>query len=115
MGFAVMNTSTEHAADTPEIYSLKNVNRVFGKGKDELQVLSGVDLSLHEGEIVGMLGRSGSGKSTLLRIIAGLIQPSSGEVRYNGAPLNGPAEGVAMVFQTFALFPWLTVDRKSVV
>ncbi|MGH8411880.1 MAG: ABC transporter ATP-binding protein, partial [Pseudomonas sp.] len=104
-----MTTYTEHAADTPEIYSLKNVNRVFGKGKDELQVLSGVNLSLHEGEIVGMLGRSGSGKSTLLRIIAGLIQPSSGEVRYNGAPLNGPAEGVAMVFQTFALFPWLTV------
>ena len=104
-----MNTNTEHTADTPEIFSLKNVNRVFGKGKDELQVLSGVDLSLHEGEIVGMLGRSGSGKSTLLRIIAGLIQPSSGDVRYNGAPLNGPAEGVAMVFQTFALFPWLTV------
>ena len=104
-----MNTAIEHAAETPQIYSLKNVNRVFGKGKDELQVLSGVDLSLHEGEIVGMLGRSGSGKSTLLRIIAGLIQPSSGEVRYNGAPLNGPAEGVAMVFQTFALFPWLTV------
>src|SRR5471032_651690 len=104
-----MNTNTEHAADTPQIYSLKNVNRVFGKGKDELQVLSAVDLSLHEGEIVGMLGRSGSGKSTLLRIIAGLIQPSSGEVHYNGVPLNGPAEGVAMVFQTFALFPWLTV------
>src|SRR5476649_1672643 len=104
-----MNTNTEHAADTPQIYSLKNVNRAFGKGKDELQVLSGVDLTLREGEIVGMLGRSGSGKSTLLRIIAGLIQPSSGEVLYNGAPLTGPAEGVAMVFQTFALFPWLTV------
>jgi NitT/TauT family transport system ATP-binding protein len=109
MGFTVMSTSIEHTAGTPEIYALKNVNRVFGKGKDELQVLSGVDLSLHEGEIVGMLGRSGSGKSTLLRIIAGLIQPSSGDVHYNGKPLTGPAEGVAMVFQTFALFPWLTV------
>lgn len=85
------------------------MSRAFGKGKDELQVLSGVDLTLREGEIVGMLGRSGSGKSTLLRIIAGLIQPSSGEVRYNGSLLTGPAEGVAMVFQTFALFPWLTV------
>ncbi|MDY7566796.1 nitrate/sulfonate/bicarbonate ABC transporter ATP-binding protein [Pseudomonas sp. RTC3] len=104
-----MNTYTEQASAAPEIYSLNDVSRAFGKGKDELQVLSGVDLTLREGEIVGMLGRSGSGKSTLLRIIAGLIQPSSGEVRYNGSLLTGPAEGVAMVFQTFALFPWLTV------
>lgn len=104
-----MNTYTEQASAAPEIYSLNDVSRCFGKGKDELQVLSGVDLTLREGEIVGMLGRSGSGKSTLLRIIAGLIQPSSGEVRYNGSLLTGPAEGVAMVFQTFALFPWLTV------
>ncbi|HHS7810565.1 MULTISPECIES: ABC transporter ATP-binding protein [Pseudomonas] len=104
-----MNTYTGQTAASPEIYSLSDVNRVFGKGKEELQVLSGVDLTLREGEIVGMLGRSGSGKSTLLRIIAGLIEPSSGDVLYNGQPLHGPAEGVAMVFQTFALFPWLTV------
>ncbi|VVE32616.1 nitrate ABC transporter ATP-binding protein [Pandoraea pneumonica] len=92
-----------------EIFSLANVSRGFRKGSDERQVLDGVNLQLHEGEIVGMLGRSGSGKSTLLRIIAGLIQPSSGDIRYLGAPLEGPPEGVAMVFQTFALFPWLTV------
>jgi NitT/TauT family transport system ATP-binding protein len=104
-----MNTYTEHTGTSPEIYSLKKVCRGFGKGQEERQVLSDVDLTLREGEIVGLLGRSGSGKSTLLRIIAGLIQPSSGEVRYNGALLDGPAEGVAMVFQTFALFPWLTV------
>ena len=104
-----MNIYTEHTNASPEIYALNNVSRAFGKGKDELQVLSNVDLTLREGEIVGMLGRSGSGKSTLLRIIAGLIQPSAGEVRCNGSLLTGPAEGVAMVFQTFALFPWLTV------
>lgn len=104
-----MNNFTDHAGTSPVIYSLKQVCRGFGKGNEERQVLSDVDLTLREGEIVGLLGRSGSGKSTLLRIIAGLIQPSSGEVRYNGALLNGPAEGVAMVFQTFALFPWLTV------
>ncbi|QHE94024.1 ABC transporter ATP-binding protein [Pandoraea fibrosis] len=92
-----------------EIFSLANVSRGFRKGGDERQVLDGVNLQLHEGEIVGMLGRSGSGKSTLLRIIAGLIQPSSGDIRYLGQPLEGPPEGVAMVFQTFALFPWLTV------
>ena len=56
-----------------------------------------------------LLGRSGSGKSTLLRIIAGLMTPTAGEVLWRGRPMHGPAEGVAMVFQTFALFPWLTV------
>ena len=81
----------------------------FQKGNDEIQVLDDVNLTLREGEIVGLLGRSGSGKSTLLRIIAGLIKQSSGDVRYHDKPLTGPAEGVAMVFQTFALFPWLTV------
>ncbi|MFX8106538.1 ATP-binding cassette domain-containing protein, partial [Acinetobacter baumannii] len=55
------------------------------------------------------LGRSGSGKSTLLRIVAGLIEPSGGRVIYRGEALDGPAEGIAMVFQSFALFPWLTV------
>ncbi|WP_310647702.1 ABC transporter ATP-binding protein, partial [Burkholderia cenocepacia] len=76
----------------------------------KLSVVAQVEnLSLREGEIVGLLGRSGSGKSTLLRIIAGLIEPTGGEVTYLGQPLRGPAEGVAMVFQTFALFPWLTV------
>ncbi|HET6222546.1 MAG TPA: nitrate/sulfonate/bicarbonate ABC transporter ATP-binding protein, partial [Dongiaceae bacterium] len=60
-------------------------------------------------EIVGLLGRSGSGKSTLLRIIAGLSCATAGAVVYDGRPVAGPAEGMAMVFQTFALFPWLTV------
>ncbi|KMN82389.1 nitrate ABC transporter ATP-binding protein [Chromobacterium sp. LK11] len=92
-----------------EIFQLENVCRGFNKGNDEIQVLDDVNLTLREGEIVGLLGRSGSGKSTLLRIIAGLIKPSSGKVAYQGRPLSGPAEGVAMVFQTFALFPWLTV------
>jgi len=104
-----MNTLNEHPGNSAPIFSLSNVSRGFGKGKEAHQVLSDVDLVLREGEIVGLLGRSGSGKSTLLRIIAGLIEPSAGDVRYRGEPLEGPAEGVAMVFQTFALFPWLTV------
>ena len=104
-----MNSHIEYTSSAREIYSLTNVSKGFGNGKDERQVLSEVDLHLHEGEVVGLLGRSGSGKSTLLRIIAGLIQPTSGEVLYNGETLEGPAKGVAMVFQTFALFPWLTV------
>jgi NitT/TauT family transport system ATP-binding protein len=75
-------------------------------------VLDDVNLSLRQGEIVGLLGRSGSGKSTLLRIVSGLLKPTAGEVRWRGKLLDGPAEGVAMVFQSFALFPWLTVEEN---
>jgi len=93
-----------------EILSVRGASRGFARGHGEqLLVLDNVDLTLREGEIVGLLGRSGSGKSTLLRIIAGLIDAPSGDVEYCGKPVNGPADGVAMVFQTFALFPWLTV------
>ncbi|MGB8633128.1 MAG: nitrate/sulfonate/bicarbonate ABC transporter ATP-binding protein [Xanthobacteraceae bacterium] len=72
-------------------------------------VLDGVELSLVRGQIVGLLGRTGSGKSTLLRLIAGLAQPSGGTVTYLGEPVTAPAPGIAMVFQSFALFPWLSV------
>jgi NitT/TauT family transport system ATP-binding protein len=75
----------------------------------ELLVLEGVNLQLLQGQIVGLLGRSGSGKSTLLRLIAGLSEPNAGTVSYLGQQVMGPAPGVAMVFQSFALFPWLTV------
>jgi len=77
-----------------------------------LPVLDGVSLTLREGEIVALLGKSGSGKSTLLRCVAGLISPSSGTVTYRGTPLNGANPGVAMVFQSFALLPWLTVQQN---
>ncbi|MGB6535243.1 MAG: nitrate/sulfonate/bicarbonate ABC transporter ATP-binding protein [Xanthobacteraceae bacterium] len=72
-------------------------------------VLDGIDFELAKGQIVGLLGRTGSGKSTLLRLIAGLAQPSDGTITYLGQPVHGPAPGIAMVFQSFALFPWLTV------
>ena len=72
-------------------------------------VLDGVNLELAQGQIVGLLGRTGSGKSTLLRLIAGLAEPSAGTITYLGEPVHAPAPGIAMVFQSFALFPWLTV------
>jgi NitT/TauT family transport system ATP-binding protein len=76
-------------------------------------VLEEVTLNIHSGEVVALLGRSGSGKSTLLRILAGLIQPSRGRVLVKGAPLEGPNAEVAMVFQSFALLPWLTVQENA--
>jgi len=98
------------ASSANVIIELRGVGKAFAKRSGEpLPVLEGVDILLHEGEILGLLGRSGSGKSTLLRIAGGLIPPSAGEVIYRGAALHGPAEGIAVVFQTFALFPWLTV------
>jgi NitT/TauT family transport system ATP-binding protein len=72
-------------------------------------VLDQLDFALREGEIVAILGKSGSGKSTFLRILAGLTPPSYGTVTYRGREVHEPAQGVAMVFQSFALFPWLTV------
>ncbi|MEZ0095467.1 nitrate/sulfonate/bicarbonate ABC transporter ATP-binding protein [Streptacidiphilus sp. EB129] len=77
-----------------------------------LPVLEGVSFQLDEGEIVALLGKSGSGKSTLLRCVAGLISPSQGTVSYRGTPLSGASPGVAMVFQSFALLPWLTVQQN---
>ena len=99
------------AAPAPEVLlEIKDVRQTYAKGtSDDLLVLDGVNLTLRAGEIVGLLGRSGSGKSSLLRIIAGLVRPRAGEVRWRGRPLKGPIEAIAMVFQSFALFPWLTV------
>src|SRR6266852_7098344 len=75
-------------------------------------VLDHVDFALREGEIVAILGKSGSGKSTFLRCLAGLVAPSEGRVEYRGEPVTDPVRSLAMVFQSFALFPWLTVIGK---
>ncbi|MBS0277159.1 MAG: nitrate/sulfonate/bicarbonate ABC transporter ATP-binding protein [Proteobacteria bacterium] len=92
------------------LLELKDIRRAFPRpGGSELLVLDDVNLTVKQGEIVGLLGRSGSGKSTLLRIIAGLSAPTSGSAMYLGHEIDGPAKGIAMVFQSFALFPWLTV------
>ncbi|MGH7030674.1 MAG: ATP-binding cassette domain-containing protein, partial [Stellaceae bacterium] len=72
-------------------------------------VLDHLDFTLDDGEIVAILGKSGSGKSTFLRILAGLVPPSDGSVEYRGKRVIEPAHGIAMVFQSYALFPWLTV------
>src|SRR5579872_3349788 len=92
------------------LLDIRGVCRSFPKGSgEEILVLEKVDLTIRSGEIVGLLGRSGSGKSTLLRIIAGLVAPTSGDAKCRGETIVGPPNGVSMVFQSFALFPWLTV------
>jgi NitT/TauT family transport system ATP-binding protein len=98
--------------NTP-IIELKSVCKSFRSADGSARsILENVDFTLREGEIVALLGKSGSGKSTLLRIMAGLISADSGEVLYRGLPLYGAADGISMVFQSFALFPWLTVQKN---
>ncbi|MGH6882292.1 MAG: AAA-associated domain-containing protein [Hypericibacter sp.] len=99
-------------AMTPAVplLELRNIRQAYRKaGGGELLGLGGVSLDIRDGEIVGLLGRSGSGKSSLLRIVAGLMTATAGEARWHGQPIVGPSDGIAMVFQSFALFPWLTV------
>ncbi len=92
------------------IFTVKDLKKTFrsSEGQD-LVVLDDVNFTMYENEIVALLGKSGSGKSTLMRMIAGLIKPSSGNVHYRGQVVTEPVQGIAMVFQNFALLPWLTV------
>jgi len=99
--------------ETPVIAELKNVSKSFtiGGGR-ELKVLDQIDLAVHEGELLALLGQSGSGKSTILRCLTGLAQPTTGQVQCYGKPLEGINAFASIVFQTFALYPWLTVEQN---
>ncbi|WP_448562455.1 ABC transporter ATP-binding protein [Trichothermofontia sp.] len=101
-------------AGSTQLIAVEQVSKRFPlpDGKGEFTVLNNVSLSVNAGEVVALLGRSGSGKSTLLRIMAGLIPPSEGQVFSNGKRLRGANNDVAMVFQSFALLPWLTVQEN---
>jgi NitT/TauT family transport system ATP-binding protein len=107
---AKANSLPNAAATKPAIIELRSVNKSYAKPSGEpMPVLVDINLTIHEGEIVGLLGRSGSGKSTLLRTVGGLIDPSSGVALFRSQPMAGPPQGISIVFQSFALFPWLTV------
>jgi len=91
------------------LVAAQHISKTYGEEKSQVLVLKDVNLEIRPGEFIALLGPSGSGKSTLLRILAGLLPPSSGQVMVHGQPLRGTNPSVAMVFQSFALLPWLTV------
>jgi NitT/TauT family transport system ATP-binding protein len=88
--------------------ALRGVSKAFG----ELQVLEGIDLHIQKGEFVALVGKSGCGKSTLLRIIAGLMQPTSGSVKVADKPVTGPSDSVGIAFQSPVLLPWRSVEEN---
>ena len=109
------NLSTTNTPKPP-IAELRAVNKSFNTaGGHELKVLEQIDVAVHEGELLALLGQSGSGKSTILRCLTGLIEPTSGRVLHKGETLHGINEDASVVFQTFALYPWLTVEQNVAV
>lgn len=110
-----MTTHTQQSSQQEVLLEARQVSKTYeaegktARGGPPPLVLDNVQLQIASGEFVALLGPSGSGKSTLLRILAGLLQPSEGQVLFKGVPQHGPNPHLAIVFQSFALFPWLTV------
>jgi NitT/TauT family transport system ATP-binding protein len=102
------------ATDVVPLIELQHVSKSYvnADGGSPVTVLDDVSLEVREGEILALLGQSGSGKSTILRLMAGLTEPTQGAVRSHGGPLTSLNRGVAIVFQSFALYPWLTVEQN---
>jgi NitT/TauT family transport system ATP-binding protein len=94
------------------VIQLDRIRKIFATREGEVEALRDVTLTIAPGEFVAIVGASGCGKSTLLRMIAGLIQPSSGRVVLNGSPVTAPREDTAMVFQAATLLPWADVLRN---
>ena len=95
-----------------DILTIHGVTKRFAVGDDEVEALAPIDLAIPKGEFVCMIGASGCGKSTLLRIIAGFEEPTTGDVSIDGKVITGPGSDRGMVFQDYALFPWMTVRQN---
>src|SRR5258707_2449032 len=98
--------------DRRPFLKITDVSKTFQIGDERVEALHHVDLLINKGEFVCLIGASGCGKSTLLRIIAGFEEPTSGDVRVYDTPIVGPGSDRGMVFQDFALFPWMTVREN---
>ena len=96
----------------PVKVKIDNVVKKYSGRNGEMVALNGVSLDIHENEFVCVVGPSGCGKSTLLNIIAGLHEPTSGQVLVDGQAVSGPGPDRGVVFQQYALFPWLTVQKN---
>ena len=94
------------------ILSLKGVTKSYTGGSGTTEVLGGIDLDIAEGEFVAILGFSGAGKTTLINSVAGLVEPDGGEILLRGAPIDGPDKERGLVFQSYSLFPWLSVEAN---
>jgi ABC-type nitrate/sulfonate/bicarbonate transport system ATPase subunit len=95
-----------------DILTVRGVTKRFAVGDGEIEALAPVDIAIPKGEFVCLIGASGCGKSTLLRIIAGFEEPTTGEVSIDGKVITGPGRDRGMVFQDYALFPWMTVKEN---
>lgn len=107
-----VTTQPTMRAQSPCLLELRDVGKAYGQAAKRFMAVEGVNLVLRAGEFLCLLGPSGCGKSTLLRMIAGLQAPSAGTVLYRGDPLVGVNPHATIVFQSFALFPWLTVQEN---
>lgn len=93
---------------------LKNVCKSYGEGKNKTEVLTNINLKIEEGEFVAIVGFTGSGKTTLVNLIAGLIEPDSGEILFKGQPVSGTSHERGIIFQNYSLLPWLSVYNNIV-
>ena len=94
------------------LLAIRGVTKRFAVGEDEIEALARIDVTIAQGEFVCLIGASGCGKSTLLRIVAGFEEPTTGAVSVLGKSVTGPGSDCGMVFQDYALFPWMTVQQN---
>lgn len=94
------------------LIDVEHVGKTFASTHGTMTIMQDISFSINDADFVAIVGPSGCGKSTLLRLIQGLDKPSSGSIRFRGQPVQGVCTGMAMVFQSFALYPWLTVKEN---
>ncbi|GAA5507159.1 ABC transporter ATP-binding protein [Novipirellula caenicola] len=103
-----IETRLDNSPPNP-ILTMRNVSKGYGSGVTRNEVLQNINLNIREGEFLAVVGFSGSGKTTFTQLLAGLIQPDSGEILMEGEPVTGPGPDRGLVFQNYSLLPWLTV------